>query len=86
MLCLRGRSGSDGYIAVGTYAVILLLLLAPVAKSWIWIPLITIAVLAAVANVLGARDIMRLGSYCLYYMLTTVLSPVLVWAVWRMRR
>ena len=68
----------DGYIAAGMYVAIILLLLGPVQKSWIWIPLLVIAILAAVANALGVRDMMQLGSYCFYCMLTTVLSPVLV--------
>jgi hypothetical protein len=27
----------------------------------------------------------NLGSFCFYCMMTTVLSPVLLWAVWRLR-
>ena len=73
----------DGYIAAGMYAAIILLLLGPVQK--LWIPLLILSILAALANVLGVRDMMQLGAYCFYCVLTTVASPVLVWAVWSFR-
>ena len=75
----------DGYIAAGMYAMVLLLLLGPTEKRWIWIPLVILSVLAALANALGVRDMMQLGSYCFYCVLTTIASPVLIWAVWRIR-
>ena len=75
----------DGYIAAGMYAMVLVLLLGPVEKRWIWIPLVILSVLAALANVLGVRDMMQLGSYCFYCVLTTIASPILIWAVWRIR-
>ena len=75
----------DGYLAAAMYAAIVLMLFGPVDKLWIWIPLVILAVLAALANVLGVVDMMRLGSYCFYCVLTTIASPVLVWAVWRLR-
>lgn len=75
----------DGYIAAGMYAVILLLLLLPRETFALWVALLVLAVLAAVANILGVRDMMNLGSYCFYCMLTTVASPGLVWAVWKLR-
>ena len=67
------------------YAAIILLLFGPVEKLWIWIPLVVLAVLAALANILGVRDMMQLGSYCFYCVLTTAASPILLWAVWRLR-
>ncbi len=75
----------DGYIAAGMYAVFLLLLLLPRGTFAAWVALLVLAVLAAVANILGVRDMMNLGSYCFYCMLTTVASPRLVWAVWKLR-
>lgn len=75
----------DGYIAAGMYALIILLMFGPVEKRWIWIPLFVFSILAALVNVLGVRDMMQLGSYCFYCVLTTVASPLLVWAVWRLR-
>jgi hypothetical protein len=53
----------DGYIAALLYAVILLLLLGPTAKLWIWVPLLVLASAAALANFLGVRDMVNLGSY-----------------------
>jgi len=75
----------DGYIAVALYVAMILLLLGPVEKLWIWIPLLTLAALATLANFLGVRDMANLGSFCFYCMVTTALSPVLLWAIWRLR-
>lgn len=75
----------DGYIAAGLYALIFLLLLIPTTKVWIWVPLLLLASAAALANFLGVRDMVNLGSYCFYCMLTTVLSPILVWEIWQLR-
>src|SRR5216683_748103 len=60
----------DGYIAVALYVAMILLLLAS---------------LATLANFLGVRDMANLGSFCFYCIFTTALSPVLLWAVWRLR-
>jgi uncharacterized membrane protein len=68
----------DGYIAAVLYAVILLLLMAPTEKLWIWIPLLVLTSFATLANFLGVRDMVNLGSFCFYCMLTTVLSTVLL--------
>jgi uncharacterized membrane protein len=75
----------DGYIAVTLYVAMILLLLGPVEKLWIWIPLLILASLATLANFLGVRDMANLGSFCFYCVVTTSLSPVLLWAVWRLR-
>jgi len=75
----------DGYIAAGMYAVILLLLFGPVEKLWVWIPLLVLVALATLANFLGVRDMANLGSFCFYCISTTILSPVLLWLVWRVR-
>jgi uncharacterized membrane protein len=75
----------DGYIAVALYLAIVLLLLGQVDKFGIWIPLLILALLATVANLLGVRDMANLGSYCFYCILTTTLSPVLFWLIWRLR-
>ena len=72
----------DGYIAAVLYGIILFLLLGPVEKRWIWIPLVILVGLATVANALGVRDMARLGHFCFYCVLTTVASPILLWAVW----
>jgi len=75
----------DGYIAVGLYLVIILLLLGPTDKLWIWIPSLVLALLATVANTLGVYDMIKLGSFCFYCMLTTVVSPVLLWVIWQLK-
>ena len=75
----------DGYIAAALYAVIFLLLMAPTAKLWIWVPLLVLASAATLLNFLGVRDMVNLGSFCFYCMLTTVLSPVLLWEIWQLR-
>ena len=76
----------DGYIAFGLYLLVILFLLGPVHALWIWGPLVGLSVLAVVANVLGLRDMARLGAYCLYCLLTALLSPLLLWAVVQARR
>jgi len=47
--------------------------------------LLVLAFAAALANFLGVRDMVNLGSFCFYCMLTTILSPVLLWEIWRLR-
>jgi uncharacterized membrane protein len=73
----------DGYIGAALYIVILGLLLAPPAR-WVWIVLLVLAVVATAANVLGLRDMMNFGGYCFYCLTTTVLSPVLLFSVWKL--
>lgn len=75
----------DGYIAAVLYSIIFLLLLGPVQKLWIGVPLLILTGLATLANVVGVWDMARLGQFCFYCMFSTVASPVLFWAVWRLR-
>jgi uncharacterized membrane protein len=75
----------DGYIATAIYGAILLLLVCPVEKVWIWVPLMALAALATLANFLGVRDMVQLGGFCFYCTLTTILSPGLLWAIWKLR-
>lgn len=75
----------DGYIAAVLYAVIFLLLMGPTTKVWIWVPLLVLTSAATLANFLGVRDMVNLGSFCFYCMLTTILSPLLLWEIWRLR-
>jgi uncharacterized membrane protein len=75
----------DGYIAAVLYGIVLILLLGPVEKLWDWIPLLILVGLATLANALGVRDMAHLGHFCAYCMFTTAASPVLLWAVWRLR-
>ena len=75
----------DGYIAAVLYGLILVLLVVPTTKLWVWVPLLVLTSAATLANFLGVRDMVNLGSYCFYCMLTTVLSPVLLLERWRLR-
>jgi uncharacterized membrane protein len=68
----------DGYIAAVLYAAMILLLLGPTGRLWIWVPLLLLAVIAMLANFLGVRDMASLGSYCFYCILTTAMSPLLL--------
>jgi len=75
----------DGYIAAALYGAIILLLLAPTSKMWIWITLLVLGSVATLANFLGVRDMVNLGSFCFYCIVTTALSPVLLREIWRLR-
>ena len=69
----------DGFIAAVMYGVIILLSLPASPQSGIRYALRVFALLATIANVIGVFDMARLGSYCFYCLLTTVLSPILLW-------
>jgi uncharacterized membrane protein len=73
----------DGYIGLVLYGVIAVLLLVPTGR-WVWFTLLTLAGLATLANIIGVRDMMNLGSFCFYCLTTTVLSPFLLWAIWEL--
>ena len=75
----------DGYIGAGLYAIIALLLSMPKQQGVVWRLGIGLAILAAITNVLGVRDMVELGSFCFYCLLTTFFSPFLVWLVWQSR-
>jgi uncharacterized membrane protein len=75
----------DGYIAAALYGVVLILLLGPVGKLSVWIPLLVLVALATLANALGVRDMAQLGHFCFYCAFTTAASPVLLWVIWRLR-
>jgi uncharacterized membrane protein len=73
----------DGFLAAGLYA--MLMVLAVVDRHTGWLHFVTrgLAILAMLANIVGVYDMYRLGSFCFYCVLTTVLSPFLVWmAFW----
>lgn len=73
----------DGYIGAVLYVVILALLFAPSGR-WNWIALLVLASAATLANILGVRDMMNFGGYCFYCLTTAILSPVLLWCVWKL--
>lgn len=74
----------DGYIGGALYGVILVLLIVP-AGRWIWVALLFLSALATIANIIGVRDMMNFGGFCFYCLTTTVLSPLLAFAIWQLR-
>jgi uncharacterized membrane protein len=68
----------DGFLAAGMYAIVIVLALFPPEKSLLY-AIRALAIFAALANGLGVFDMKRLGAYCFYCLLTTILSPVLIW-------
>jgi len=73
----------DGFIAVGMYAVLIALAFFDLGLAWVRYSIRTLAILVALANVLGVYDMTRLGAFCFYCVLTTVLAPFLAWAAFR---
>jgi uncharacterized membrane protein len=73
----------DGFVAAVIYGLVIVLALLNPRIGWVLWSVRTLAVLAAIANVLGVFDMARLGAWCFYCLLTTVLSPVLVWLAFR---
>jgi uncharacterized membrane protein len=73
----------DGFIAAVIYALLIALaLLMPQITplmTWLRYSVRGLAVFAVLANILGVFDMARLGAYCFYCLLTTVLSPLLLW-------
>jgi uncharacterized membrane protein len=74
----------DGYIGAVLYATILALLFVSSGHRWASIVLLVLGLLAVVANVVGAYDMSRLGSFCTYCLLTTAASPLLLWSLWHL--
>ena len=70
----------DGFIAAAMYGLLVLLSLIGPDMRWIQYSARGVALLAVLANVLGVVDMSRLGAFCFFCLLTTVLSPFLAWA------
>ena len=74
----------DGFIAAALYGVVIVAAWGapqvPVTGYFVR----TIAIVAALANALGVFDMARLGAYCFYCLVTTLLAPFLVWAAFRL--
>jgi uncharacterized membrane protein len=68
----------DGFLAAGMYGLLILLTLFTPAP-WLRYSVRVLAIVAAVANGLGVFDMHRLGAWCFYCLLTTLLSPLLIW-------
>jgi uncharacterized membrane protein len=69
----------DGFIGAGMYGLLIVLALAGSQTTSIQYLIRGVAIFATVANLLGVVDMSRLGAFCFYCLLTTVLSPFLVW-------
>ena len=68
----------DGFLAAGMYGVMIVLaFLTP--SSGIRYAVRTLAIFATLANGLGVFDMKRLGAWCFYCLLSTALSPFLIW-------
>lgn len=70
----------DGFIAAGLYCLLIVFALLSPQITWIRYGIRGVALLAALANGLGVIDMTRLGAYCFYCLLTTVLTPLVLWA------
>jgi uncharacterized membrane protein len=69
----------DGFLAASIYGLLILLAILGPQMIWTRYAIRTLAILAVLANALGVFDMARLGAYCFYCLLTTALSPVLLW-------
>jgi uncharacterized membrane protein len=69
----------DGFIGAGLYVLLIGVALLYPQGAWVKYSIRAVAVLAGVANILGVIDMARFGSYCFYCLLTTALTPFLVW-------
>lgn len=73
----------DGFLAAGFYAALIVAALFTPELAWLRYAVRALAILAAVANIGGVVDMRRLGAFCFYCLLTTLLSPFLVWLAFR---
>jgi len=69
----------DGFIGAGLYVLLIGVVLLNPQLAWVKYAIRGVAVFACVANILGVIDMSRFGAYCFYCLLTTALTPVLVW-------
>jgi uncharacterized membrane protein len=69
----------DGFIAAAIYGLLTLLASFGTHMGWAHHAIRGLAIVAGMANILGVYDMSRFGAYCFYCLLTTVLSPLLVW-------
>ncbi|HEP6426291.1 TPA: vitamin K epoxide reductase family protein [Burkholderia cenocepacia] len=75
----------DGYIGAALYGLIVLLLIFLPQGRFTWMSLLGLAGFATLANGIGVKDMMDLGAFCFWCLLTTILSPVLLGAIWMSR-
>ena len=69
----------DGFMGAGLYALLVGAVLLNLHSAWAAYSIRGLAVLAGVANLLGVIDMARFGAYCFYCLLTTGLTPVVIW-------
>lgn len=69
----------DGLLAAGMYGLLIVLALVGPQFTWVGYSIRALAIFAMLANILGVFDMTRFGAYCFYCLLTTVLSPAVVW-------
>ena len=69
----------DGFIGAGFYVLLIGVALLNPQVAWVKYSIRGVAVLAGLANILGVIDMARFGAYCFYCLLTTALTPFLVW-------
>jgi uncharacterized membrane protein len=74
----------DGLLAAGMYGIVIMLALLNLRASWIIYSIRILVIVAALANGMGVYDMARLGAWCFYCLLTTVMAPVLVWVAFRL--
>jgi uncharacterized membrane protein len=74
----------DGLLAAGMYGIVIMLALLNLRASWIIYSIHILVIVAALANGMGVYDMARLGAWCFYCLLTTVMAPVLVWVAFRL--
>lgn len=74
----------DGFIGMALYLILIGLALTDPQIPGIKYAIRGVAIFAGVANLLGVLDMSRFGAYCFYCLLTTVLTPVLIWAAFRL--
>jgi uncharacterized membrane protein len=70
----------DGFIAAAMYGLLILLAMIAPELPPIRFAVRGVALVAVLANVLGMLDMTRLGAYCFFCLLTTILSPFIAWA------
>jgi uncharacterized membrane protein len=74
----------DGLLAAGMYGLVILLGLLNLRASWVVYAIRTLVIVAALANGMGVYDMARLGAWCFYCLLTTMMAPVLVWVAFQL--
>jgi uncharacterized membrane protein len=74
----------DGFIGAGLYALLMGAVILNPHAAWAAYSIRGLAALAGVANLLGVIDMARFGAYCFYCLLTTGLTPVLIWMAFRL--